>query len=249
MSGRIVALVVLVAFAPALAGCLDMLQDQQAGPGDWAREFLQADPYSRLVFEVDYISGERPTSESMDMLAQRARQHLRKPDGVTIQIDDEIPGGQSRWSTDDLRSLEDRHRDRTKEGSTAVMYVLFVDGRFAGGEGTVGVAYEASSFAIFKDKIRDATSGNPLVSISQVERAVVVHEMGHLLGLVNHGIPMCTPHEDPDHRFHSNNDDSVMFWAVETNPVNNFFGGRFDGAPPTTFDANDRCDMESAAGS
>lgn len=243
----VVVAVALVALAPALGGCLDPFSGP-SGPGDWAREFLQADPYSRMTFEVDWIEGQRPNDQAMDLLEQRADQHLRKPGGIRIVLDDAIPGGEDRWTTDELRDVAGQHRDRHKEGSEAVMYVLYVDGRYAGGEGAVGLAYDASEFAIFKDKIRDSTSGLLSASQADVERAVVVHEMGHLLGLVNNGIPMVEPHEDPDHPRHSDNEDSVMFWAVENNPVNNFFGGRFDGAPPTQFDSDDQADMEAAGG-
>lgn len=242
--------IVLVAalLAAGMAGCLQNL-DPTGGPGDWAREFLQPDPYSELVFEVDYVSGERPSNTAMSLLEQRAKEHLRKPDGVTVNLDDEISESRDQWTTQQIRDLESRHRDRTKSGSTAIMYIVYLDGRFAGGSGTVGLAYQASSFAIFHEKIKDASSGVLSASPQDVEKAVVVHEMGHNLGLVNNGIPMaCEDHEDPDHRKHSTNRDSVMYWAVETNPVDNFFGGRFSGAPPTQFDSNDECDMEAAGG-
>lgn len=242
----VVLAVALVALAPALGGCLDPFTGP-SGPGDWAREFLQADPYSRMTFEVDWIEGQRPTDEAMNLLERRASQHLRKPGGIRVVMDDAIPGGEDRWTTDELRDVADQHRDNHKGGSEGVMYVLYVDGRYAGGEGTVGLAYHAAEFAIFKDKIRDSTSGLLSASPADVEKAVVVHEMGHLLGLVDNGIPMVEPHEDPDHPHHSDNDDSVMFWAVETNPVQNFFRGRGT-APPTQFDSNDQADMEAAGG-
>lgn len=241
--------IVLVAalLAAGMAGCL--ITDPTAGPGDWAREFLQPDPYSELVFEVDYVSGERPSNTAMSLLEQRAKEHLRKPDGITVTRDDEISESRDQWTTQQIRDLESRHRDRTKSGSTAVMYIVYVDGRFAEKDGVVGLAYSASSFVIFYDKIKDSSRSVLTASPQDVEKAVVVHEMGHNLGLVNNGIPMpCGDHEDPDHPKHSDNQDSVMYWAVETNPVDNFFGGRFSGAPPTQFDSNDECDMESAGG-
>lgn len=43
-----------------------------------------------------------------------------------------------------------------------------------------------------------------------VERAVLVHEYGHLLGLVDCGLPMQTPRADPDLPCHSRNRESVM---------------------------------------
>lgn len=239
--------VAVALLAAGMAGCLQNL-DPSAGPGDWAREFLQPDSYRELVFEVDYVSGQRPSSSAMDLLEQRAEEHLRKPDGVRVQVDDALSVSQDRWTTQEIRDLEADHRDRTKSGSTAVMYVVYLDGEYAGGSGAVGLAYAAASFAIFDERLEQAASNSVVVSPAALERAVVVHEMGHNLGLVDNGIPMaCGDHEDPDHPKHSDNDDSVMFWAVETNPVDNFVQ-RFNTAPPTEFDSDDRCDMENAGG-
>ena len=42
-----------------------------------------------------------------------------------------------------------------------------------------------SSFALFKEKIED--SAFLLISSTDIEKSVIVHEFGHLLGLVNNG--------------------------------------------------------------
>jgi hypothetical protein len=47
-------------------------------------------------------------------------------------------------------------------------------------------------------------------------------------------------HEDDDHPGHSNNDESVMYWAVESQSLNSFFTGNL----PNEFDADDLADME-----
>lgn len=241
----------LLVAAPALAGCMDFLSPAgPGGAGDWAGEFLSDDTYRSLTIEVDAIEGHAPAQSAMDLLRQRAEERLRKPDGIELTPDDAIPTSQARWSVEEIRSLEDRHRDLRKEGSNAVLYVLYLDGEFEGGSGVVGLAYSASSFAIFKERIQELSRDQPpLVGVTarDVERSVVVHELGHLLGLVDNGIPMCTPHEDPDHEHHSDNNDSVMFWAVERNPFSNFVQ-RFDTTPPTQFDSDDICDMRQAGG-
>lgn len=43
------------------------------------------------------------------------------------------------------------------------------------------------------------------------ERAVLIHEVGHALGLVNKGTPMVADHADPDAPGHSANPESVMY--------------------------------------
>ena len=74
--------------------------------------------------------------------------------------------------------------------------------------------------ALFSDSIDEADiRSRP--SVEDVENSVLVHEVGHLLGLVNlYQSPV--DHEDPDHPGHSNNDESVMYWAIESADVSNF---------------------------
>ena len=56
------------------------------------------------------------------------------------------------------------------------------------------------------------------------ETSVVVHELGHLFGLVNL-TGKGAFHEDPEHRGHSSSADSVMYWATEDISVGNVFRG------------------------
>jgi hypothetical protein len=74
----------------------------------------------------------------------------------------------------------------------------------------------------------------------------MTHEVGHILGLVNNGIPMQKAREDPDHRGHSSNPRSVMYWKVETGNIIDFLrnGNRI----PNEFDEDDKADMRAAGG-
>jgi hypothetical protein len=100
---------------------------------------------------------------------------------------------------------------------------------------------------MFKANLKFASKTGPLDLIKpplvEVEQSVFVHELGHVLGLVNLGTPMVTPHEDthPDRRGHSNNQGSVMYWAVETSAIGNILGQN----PPDDFDNNDRADLRA----
>lgn len=238
--------------ATALAGCLDFLsQGAAAGPGEWAEDFLSDETYTSLTIEVDWTSGQRPASRAMDLLEQRANERLTKPGGITLVEDDSISTSMSRWSVEEILELEEEHRDHRKEGSETAMYVVYLDGRSDRDEGDsriLGVAYSASSFAIFKESIREVASNILSVSAEDIERSVVVHELGHLLGLVNNGIRMCTDHEDDDHPKHSDNKQSVMFWAIESDAIRNFLDSLSRTNPPTQFDSDDICDMRQAGG-
>ena len=93
--------------------------------------------------------------------------------------------------------------------------------------------------AIFKDSVDEAEGFLGRPSAEEVERAVTVHEAGHLLGLVNLVYTSPIDHEDPNHKGHSNNEDSVMYWAIESNDVGNFITGDI----PDEFDDDDKSDL------
>ena len=46
-------------------------------------------------------------------------------------------------------------------------------------------------------------------------------------------------HEDSEHPGHSNNEDSVMYWAIESASISNFFSNEL----PTEFDLDDKQDL------
>ena len=52
-------------------------------------------------------------------------------------------------------------------------------------ESVLGVAVDASTVAVFKDSITESVNFLGRPSAEEIERAVTVHEAGHLLGLVN----------------------------------------------------------------
>ena len=79
----------------------------------------------------------------------------------------------------------------------------------------MGVSFGGTSIvAIFKQVVKDGMFAEE----EQVEQAVLVHEAGHALGLVNNGLPMQSSHEDTVHdpakRAHCSVDQCVMFWSV-----------------------------------
>ena len=52
-------------------------------------------------------------------------------------------------------------------------------------DSVLGVAVDASTVALFSDTIEEADGPFGRPSVEDVENSVLVHEVGHLLGLVN----------------------------------------------------------------
>jgi hypothetical protein len=112
-----------------------------------------------------------------------------------------------------------------------------VHGSFGGDTGVLGVAARGDVAAIFTDQVKSAST--PLVGSGGIETAVVTHEVGHLMGLVD--LYLHTGRQDPDHPGHSTDTQSVMYWAVESNLVADLL----QGGPPKDFDSADLADLQT----
>lgn len=203
------------------------------GPGADATAFLRGDR-PRLVVEIDQVEGSELSGAAVDHLEAVLSSVLDKPGGIEVRSST-FASDRSDYTQDDLLALEESHRETEMSDGAASMYVLVLNGQFRDRRGVLGVAYSGSSFAVFVDEARRGI-GNP----APIERALLVHEAGHLLALVNIGYDSPRDREDPDHPNHSMNEGSVMHWAVETTQVLGLLGE----APPDDFDAADRADLE-----
>ena len=213
-----------------------------AAVGAMARTYLRGSPATSLTVEVDWVSGRDPSGTALDHLSAILRRELDKPGGIRVALGNRIASGRSTWSLEDLVSLEKANRSGHSGGGRATMWICYVNGSFAENANALAVAFSASSAAIFRDRIDDATTS--LVLEPEIERSVIVHEVGHLLALVNIGYRSRYDHEDPQHPHHSNNPDSVMYWAVEDVSVRNILRG----GPPDDFDDADRADLAMLRG-
>lgn len=221
----------------SLAGCFD---DLPFGGPDLPRDYIVDDDYDEWVIEIDYVQGHRPHADAVSLLETRMEALVRKD--VTVQVDDAIPSGRDTWSDGAIRSLSGERQDRDHGDGTVVTHVLYLDGTYTEGR-VLGITYgDKELVAMFHETI--GGSANLVFSARQIERAVLVHEFGHVVGLVDSGTAMASDHEDPDHQGHSDNRQSVMYWAVETTDITQIFTGGI----PTEFDGADRADVCQAGG-
>jgi predicted Zn-dependent protease len=184
--------------------------------GDYAKAYLQDKKYTRLIVEVDYVEGYSPTPSVLDTLRERIDRYCDKED---IPMDtDSIPKTQSSYSLDDIKALEKEYKDFVKTRSDIVVYILYLNGFYSDNSNVLGVAYGPGSVAIFKEKIDDINippGAELFIDSSDYEKSVVVHEMGHLLALVNIGYKSEADHESTN-AHHCKFDDCVMYYKIET---------------------------------
>lgn len=206
--------------------------DDLGGLGSLCRDYLRA---SRLVVEIDWQRGAEPSAAARDHLLAT----LRQVTGGDVSLADgtEIPGEREVWTSQDLRATAAAHRTRYSRQGDLALYVLSVNGRYED-EGALGVAHRASEFAMFPGQI--GRLSGLLGGRAAMERAVMVHEAGHLLCLVNIGYTSAFDREDAEHPKHSSDRGSVMHWAIDTSAV----GQLFNGPPPDSFSDQDLADLE-----
>jgi hypothetical protein len=203
------------------------------GVGGLAGPLLRAGNGNRIVVEVRAQAGAEPRSATLQELLGM----LREVSGKTVVADgiDALPGTGQSWTSGSLVRAADGAAEHPQGGAQVTLRLLFVHGTFEGDESVLGVAVRGDVAAVFTDQI-DRSSGL-LTSPAVVEHAVTIHEVGHLLGLVDLAID--TGRDDPEHPGHSTNDESVMYWAVESDLVGQVLGAGI----PTDFDAQDRADL------
>lgn len=183
------------------------------GPGSDARidTFLQGDIFDRLVIEVDVVEGAHPEPGVSDAIAVQVAEVVDKPGGVRIRLDEVLPpyGPSYVWSLDALRNLLAATESVPPVG-TALMHTLIVDGQ-PPEPGTLGMSFAHRDVVLFKDSLCGAD--RELVDCRPAEHFVWLHEIGHVLGLVNNGTTMVVDHEDPEHPQHCDEPNCVMRWA------------------------------------
>jgi hypothetical protein len=241
--------VLAVLLLPALTGCIgasnavnDLLENHGI-PGGLTLACLDGGTYTKLVVEVDYEAGYKPETSSTNMLVERLEQVCDKPDGVELKFEETTFDHEGSWSAQDVRDKAwDTKWQEPRDGSVLTWQFIFPSNTYSD-DNVLGVAVDASTVAIFGDSVDDAAGFFNRPSAEEVENSVLVHEAGHLLGLVNLVYTSPANHEDSENKGHSNNEDSVMYWAIESRSVGTFISGDL----PTEFDQDDLDDLTGLA--
>lgn len=207
-----------------------------------ARDFLSGSVFSAVNIQVQYCPGMQLQQSSLDNLVAFLQAHLNKAGGITItQVP--VPSiGKTTISLSDITSFEDAHRTQFSSGSSIAVYILVADAGYSTAA-VAGLAYRNTSVVIMGKTVQSASGGLGQPSRVSVESTVFNHEFGHLLGLVNNGIGMVTPHADDAHKPHCNNKNCLMYYEIEGGGLT----GQFYNSIPQ-LDANCENDLKSAGG-
>jgi hypothetical protein len=192
---------------------------------------LQPAPAKTLVVEVLEEAGAPANRVALN----RVLSDLRKYSGKTVsEVHTALPGGSAshQWSERELAAQADRSSKFPQVSGRFVIHMMSVRGQNARSGNILAESFRGDLIATFPD--RYASYGQHIVT------TVTVHEMGHLLGLVdlylNRG--RADTENDPAGEGHSRNQASVMYWAVDPSLLGTLFGSASD-----RFDAQDERDL------
>ncbi|MCR9227033.1 MAG: hypothetical protein NXH90_06425 [Flavobacteriaceae bacterium] len=182
--------------------------------GASARDFLSNDTYDRLLIEIDYVTGFAPTAGAIANFEEflRARTHKEIIEFTYSAVTS--PNEES-LSLDRVVELEEENRGEYNNGSTLAIHIYFADAPAESddeSEGlvTLGAVYRNTSMVIYESTIKDMANSSTTVSTEEIETATILHEFGHLFGLVNLSTESVNDHEDSESENHCNVDGCLM---------------------------------------
>ncbi|WP_164675105.1 hypothetical protein [Anditalea andensis] len=252
-------LYLIISIATLLTGCNKIgdedpkitsgknIRDAKRPIGASAREILSSSLFESIEVELQYMKGFEPTPELVDNIKLFLEELINKPGGIKVFLSSIEPLKKATYTLQDIREIEDTHRNAYNAGKKLGVYILFLDGYSSednNNSTTFALVHRNSSVAMFAKRIRERSDriGHPPRSL--LENTVARHELGHLMGLVNVGSGMQHTHEDPNHAGHCDSRDCLMFWAVESGSIFNLVQ---EGRIPT-LDVNCRKDLKANGG-
>src|SRR2546426_543334 len=174
---------ILMLYCLALAGCSTPVARKSQANSGFAQTpesqkthllYLLPSPHSRLYVEVDAVEGCAPKDIALQKLKEFLSAHCDKPDGIEVVRSDVIPKKAARGISP--RALARRYidgPDKTNASPPAFMYVLY----YARRPGTAIPYTETYPYpAIYL---------NTRFSLGLALNEILLHETGHLLGLVS----------------------------------------------------------------
>lgn len=156
---------------------------------------------------------------------------MEKLDDVTAQ----------EFTKSDVLAIAKAHRQGASSADTASFYVVFLNGHFKDDGGNVQPDVTSTAIAdkgviaVFKPVV--ATFENPTSAIAQlVEQSALLHQIGHLVGFVNNGVPLNSEHHDAANGAHCTNQACIMNAAFEgAEATANFVAKSFTAPDPVIF--------------
>jgi predicted Zn-dependent protease len=190
--------------------------------GASANELLSGEEYEKLIVEIQYPKGYVLPSGSVTDMENFLNKYVNKPQGIQVITTEINVPANNQYTIAEIKDIEKNNRTQFNRVDTMATYLFLADGDYeenSGNNKVLGVAYQNTSMTLFQKTIQDLSGGIGQPSERMLTSTVLMHEVGHILGLVNVGTPMVTEHQDGAHGKHCDNDRCLMFWLAETGGI------------------------------
>ncbi len=176
--------------------------------GQSANDILSNNEFDKLLIEIAYVEGFRPTVSAMTDFTDYLRLHSFK-ENIEVVYKALPSPDKTVLTLQEIANLEGEHRTAYNNGKTLAIYIYFADAPSDEddedqGLVTLGAVYRNTSMIIYESTVRKLAGQSSLISVADVELATLNHEFGHLFGLVNIGSIPVNDHEDPEAPNHCN---------------------------------------------
>ena len=123
----------------------------------------------------------------------------------------------------EVKAFEAEHRTRFTDEETSAIWVGYLPGsldRDTTDSYTLALAFRGSSIVVLPDNILKSCEQlaltlpegvQPMKACAYIEATTVMHELGHLLGLTDNGIPMVEDHKAEGTGDHCDQSDCIMY--------------------------------------
>jgi hypothetical protein len=158
------------------------------------------------LFEVLYFDGLSafPDKKDLEYLCQKTKSYTKKAD-VRFEISPGIPAKYVPtlvWTDSFMHFVKEIHSRYKTTEDTVVIHILYLPGIYFDSATTIGIAYTDYAFSIFLPPEGDSR-----------ERSTLLHEFGHLIGLLDNS-PRNDRFRDKHHHMHCSNEECVMYWSA-----------------------------------
>ena len=229
-----------------LVGCAHLPKPEgPPGPGHRDALYLDAEAAPRLLVEIDRVEGTSPRPGALRTFLKKVERYLDKPGGIQLVVDDIIPASEWEESERSIRKLARRYRSVTAQDPehTAVLHVIYAPrlGKYRGfcwsrkNYDDVVAPHDNALIVLLQGNIK------PILWVTGVkqEASVLIHEMGHALGLSSNPAHSYKGHCTNAHCLMYNGVDARTFFLY-------FFPTLFTGYLPLDFCSDCRADLYPA---
>ena len=169
--------------------------------GELAYDVLNPANHPKLWIEIDWMMAVEPDFTKSDSLEPLdavtdifdiySKRTYVEPFKANTML--AIPNSRSAHSLANIKEYESLHRTFEITAEVFSVYILYVNGTYAAdpaGHTTLGLAFSSSSIAIFKEAIDEIDMDSLPAHLGidnhqDIERAILMHEIGHLMGLAD----------------------------------------------------------------